>query len=79
MNKKKLWGALLSGLSVIIYYSFILILVFSDGFTFDNSMPKSLVSILLIIIGIPLLGVTIALISRIRELKGGEEEEAKKY
>ena len=72
-------GALLSGLSVIIYYSFILILVFSDGFIFDNSMPKPLVSILLIIIGIPLLGVTIALISRIRELKGGEEEEAKKY
>ena len=75
MNHKKILGAVLAGLSVILYYIILIGIVVSTGELFDS--PIFL--ILLLLLGIPLFGITLALILRIQEIKGGEEEEAKKY
>ena len=75
MNHKKILGAVLAGLSVILYYIILIGIVVSTGELFDS--PIFL--ILLLLLGIPLFGITLSLILRIQEIKGGEEEEAKKY
>ena len=79
MKSKKIWGAALAGLSVILYYGILLWVIISADFHADDKMPMS---ILIIIIGaflIPIVGVLIALMIRLQEIQSGEEEEAKKY
>ncbi len=78
MNKKKLWGALLSGGLFILYFSFFFI-VLTFGGVLTGDIPMLAFIIMMIILLIPLFGVSLALIMRIREIKDGEEEESKKY
>ena len=72
MNKK-IVGAILSALIIILIYGSIFLFVLNDivlGYDF---------LFLLIIISAIILGVVISLIGRIKEIKNGEEEKAKKY
>ena len=78
MNKKKIIGAILSGGFVILYYGTIFVLFTSIGLKAkDISLPIFIIMSIFILI--PLIGIIISLISRIKEIKNGEEEEARKY
>ncbi len=79
MEKKKIWGAILSGGAFILYLSFFLYLIFFFEVDSTEKLPVGLFIFLIIILSIPLIGIVASLVSRIREIKGGEEEEAKKY
>ena len=78
MNKKKIWGAILSGGLFIVYFAFFFI-VLTFGGVLTGDIPMVAFIIMMIILLIPLFGVSLALIMRLHEIKGGEEEEAKKY
>lgn len=77
VHKKKIMGAVLGGgIMVILMVAMIGIMIW--GFMVDP-VPMG---VLLFIIGIPvviIIGVIAALIGRVKEIKGGEEDEASKY
>ena len=77
MQSKKIWGAVLAGLSVILYYGILAFIIFLTGL---QTREDFIVFVIILgFLAIPIFGVVFALISRVREIKGGEEEEAKKY
>ncbi len=78
MNKKKLLGAILSGGFIIIYFGALFLLFTYLGIT-TKDIPLPLFIVMIIFLLIPLIGIIIALISRIEEINNGEEEESKKY
>ena len=78
-KRRKLIGALLAACLVLLYYGGILFLAYSVGFFSDNEIPKFIIFILLGAFLIPIIGITVALVSRVQEIHSGEEEEAKKY
>ena len=79
MKNKKLLGAILSALVFILYYGIIFGGIFLFEILYPKEMPLVLFFILIVLFGIPLVGIIMALYSRILEIQGGEEEEAKKY
>lgn len=78
MNMKKLWGAILSAIVFILYFG-LLIFFFTIAEVLTGDLPIFVFMIIAFLLLIPLVGIVSALVLRIRELKGGEEEEAKKY
>lgn len=78
-NKKKIIGALLAGGFVILYYGVLLNITYQAGFFSDSDVPKLFIIIILGAFLIPIIGISVALISRMKEINSGEEEEAKKY
>ena len=78
MNQKKLWGSLLAGFGVILYYGILLGLFVNAEMT-TRDIPLLLFLFLIVVISIPIVAVGAVLIMRVREIKNGEEEEAKKY
>ena len=78
-KKKKSLGALLAGILVILYFGFFLFVTISAGLFTDPEIPKFVIIIILFAFLLPVIGVIIALVSRMREINSGEEEEAKKY
>ena len=72
MNKK-LFGAVLSAIFFIAYFGGLLLLFTAAGII-SKDVPLPLFLLFIVILAVPLVG-----IYRIREIKGGEEEEAKKY
>lgn len=77
VHKKKQMGALLgAGIMLVLLVPLIGILLWAYT---TEPIP---IALLLYLIGIPalvIIGVVAALISRIKEIKGGEEDEASKY
>ncbi len=77
IQKKRQRGALLgAGIMLVIMLTIIAILLWA------NSLEPLPIGMLLYLIGIPalvMIGVLVALISRMKEIKGGEEDEASKY
>ena len=77
IQKKRRRGALLgAGIMLVIMLTIIAILLWA------NSVEPLPIGMLLYLIGIPalvMIGVLVALISRMKEIKGGEEDEASKY
>lgn len=78
MNKNKLWGAIISASVLILYFGFLFIL-FTYASVSTGDIPLLLFIVLSLFIALPLVGIIIALVFRVKELKSGEEEEAKKY
>ena len=78
-QKKKIIGALLAGCLVILYYGALLFITAQAGLFSDQDIPRFIVIIILVAFLIPVIGVTVALVSRMQEISSGEEEEAKKY
>lgn len=77
-DQKKIFGACIS--SLIFSLIFILFIVFFTILVLtEESFPFVLYLILVVIFGFPVLGIVINLIKRIKEIKGGEENEASKY
>ena len=78
MNKNKLWGAIISASVLILYFEFLFIL-FTYASISTGDIPLLLFIVLSLFIALPLVGIILALVFRVKELKSGEEEEAKKY
>lgn len=77
VHKKKIMGAALGG-GIMVVFMAVLIGIMIWGFM-EDPIP---VGVLLFVIGIPaavIIGVIAALIGRVREIEGGEEDEASKY
>ncbi len=79
MKSKKILGAVCAGFGIILYYGLIIGIVLYAEFSSSDKMPMIVLCILLGLIGIPLCGVLYSMISRVKEIQNGEEEEAKKY
>lgn len=78
-KSKKIRGAILSSL---IFGSFFILLTGGISyfqFTETDKIPWLFYIILIIILGFPLIGIIYNLIIRIKEINGGEEDEASKY
>jgi len=77
-DQKKILGACLSSLTFGLFFIFFIILFTYLKFT-EKSFPFIAYIILVLLFGIPLLGIIVNLIKRIKEIRGGEENEASKY
>ena len=71
------WGAILSAVSGILFMAVMIILVLEGNRT--DPIPKGVLAILILIPAGIIAGIVLALFQRIKELKGGELDEARKY
>jgi len=78
-NNKKIFGACLSTLIFGTLFMFIPIIISYFQFTEAEKMPWILYIFVIIVFLFPFIGMIVNLISRIKEIKGGEEDEASKY
>lgn len=77
-NQRKILGACLSSLAFSAF--FIMFIIFFTILLFvEEDFPIMIYIILVMIFGFPVLGIVVNLIKRIKEIKGGEENEASKY
>lgn len=77
IHRKKTIGALIGAASMTVIMGIIILFVF-----WGNAQEPLPTGLLLLIIGAPaviIIGTLAALVTRIREIKGGEEDEASKY
>lgn len=77
-DNRKILGACLSSLIFSLFFVFFIILFTVLVFT-EEDFPFILYLILCMVFGFPVLGIVINLIKRIKEVRGGEENEASKY
>ena len=77
-DHKKILGACLSSLIFSLFFLAFIILFTVILFT-DTEFPIILYIIIVSIFGFPIFGIIINLIKRIKEIRGGEENEASKY
>lgn len=79
LKMKKIMGAILSSLIFSIFFLFVIgLLIFCQMNEVDR-MPWPLFFFSLSFFVIPLIGIIYNLISRIKEILGGEEDEASQY
>lgn len=78
-KSKKIIGAIVSSLIFSSILIFVIALISYFQFTEADKLPWIAYGILVGIIGLPLLAIVYNLVSRIKEILGGEEDEASKY
>ena len=78
-KSKKIIGACLSSLIFSSFFIFLISIISYFEFTQKDNIPLLIYIILMFILTIPLIGIIYNLIGRIKEIKGGEEDEASKY
>lgn len=78
-KSKKIFGAVFSSALVGLFFIFMVGILTYFQFTEEEVLPMGPYIFLMCLFGIPLLAVIVNLISRIREVLGGEEDEASKY
>lgn len=78
-KRKKIVGACLSSSFFIIFFGFIIGIISYFQLTQDNKIPWIVYAFIIFLLATPLIGIIINLISRIKEILGGEEDEASKY
>ncbi len=78
-HKQKIWGAILSSLIFSLFFIFLIFIITYFQLTENSKMPWILYFFFIVLLSIPLLGIIVNLIKRIKEIKGGEEDEASKY
>jgi len=76
-NAMKKTGAIVAALLVILYFGSMLGVCLWAG-TIDKP-PVAILVIIFVSLGLPIAGVIVALFQRIKEINGGEEDEAGKY
>lgn len=79
MRSKKIIGAVLSSLAMSLFFIFMLGSITYFQCTEEVMLPWGPYVFVLCVFGVPLLGIIINLVVRIREILGGEEDEASKY
>lgn len=78
-NQKKITGAIFSSLIFSFLFVFIGITISYFQFTEEEKMPWFLYGFLIMFFLLLIIGIIFNLVSRIKEIKGGEEDEASKY
>ena len=78
-KQKKIAGAILSSVLFSVVFLGFLIAISYFQFTEDDVIPWALYFIILVTFLIPVVCIFMNLISRIKEINGGEEDEALKY
>lgn len=78
-HKKKILGAVMSSLSFSLLFIFLMALISYFQFTEEDKIPWIVYGVLMLLFGFPILSVGINLFRRIKEIRGGEEDEASKY
>ena len=79
MKNSKLMGALISGGIIVAYLVMVVTcFVYAQYISFDK-LPIGMFICLLGFICLPIIGILVALLLRVKEINTGEEEEAKKY
>lgn len=78
-KKKKIWGAVISSLIFSIFFIFLVSIISYFQFTETDKIPWIIYIFLMMIFMIPIVGIIYNLIARIKEINGGEEDEASKY
>lgn len=80
VNKaKKIKGAILSSLTFGSFFLFLIGVISYFQFTESDKIPWLIYFFFIGIFGFPVIGIVYNLIIRIREIQGGEEDEASKY
>lgn len=75
----KILGAILSSISFSAIFIFLISIISYFYFTENEGVPFLVYLFIIIILGFPVLSIIINLFRRIKEIKGGEEDEASKY
>lgn len=78
-KSKRILGALISGITFSLIFIIFLILITYFQFTESEKIPWILYLIIVLILLVPIVSVLFNVIERIKEIKGGEEDEASKY
>lgn len=78
-KKKKIEGAIISSLIFSLFFIFMAGIITYFQFTELDKMPWILYAFCMFIFIVPLFGIIYNLIIRIKEINGGEEDEASKY
>lgn len=76
---KKIAGAVLSSVVFSVFFIFLVGMISYVQWTANAKMPWGIYIVLMIILLFPLVSITYNLIRRIKEINGGEEDEASKY
>lgn len=76
---KKIKGAIISSLIFSLFFIFIAVIITYFQFTELDKMPWILYIFIMVIFIFPIVGIVYNLIVRIKEINGGEEDEASKY
>ncbi len=76
---KKIVGAVISSFLFGAFFLFLIGMISYFQFTEPKNMPWLIYLFIIAVLGVPLLGMVVNLISRIKEINGGEEDEASKY
>jgi len=78
-HKEKIMGAVISSLLFSAIFIFLIGLISYFEFSGDDRIPWLIYIVLMLILLMPILGMIVNLIKRIKEIRGGEEDEALKY
>lgn len=78
-KKKKIRGAVLSSLFFGLFFLILISTISYFQFTAKDNIPWLVYLILITLLGTPLISIIYNLIIRIKEINGGEEDEASKY
>ena len=78
-KSKKIKGAIISSLIFSLFFIFIAVIITYFQFTELDKMPWILYIFIMVIFIFPIVGIVYNLIVRIKEINGGEEDEASKY
>lgn len=78
-NYKKIYGAVISSSIFSLFFIFIISVISYFQFTEAERMPWFLYIGFVVMLLVPLIGIFYNLFIRIKEIKGGEEDEASKY
>ena len=78
-KNQKIIGAILSSIIFSLFFIFMIILFIYLQNTETDKLPWVLFWLFMVIFGFPIIGMIYNLIIRIKEIKGGEEDEASKY
>lgn len=78
-NQRKISGAILSSLLFSVLFLFLIGMISYFQFSETDKMPWILYGFFMFILFVPIIGIFTNLILRIKEINGGEEDEASKY
>ncbi len=78
-KSKKIIGACLSSFIFGTIFIFLIAIISYFQFSEEHNIPWLVYWFIMLILGIPLLGIIYNLVARIKEILGGEEDEASKY
>ncbi len=78
-HKRKIEGAILSSLTFSLLFILLICIITYGTFFVEDSMPIIIYVFFMFLLCMPVIGIFINLIKRIKEIRGGEEDEASKY